>query len=87
MASILNNKLSKNAEVYLNGCNTANTDDNISQILSSQLPGRTVYGNRGYSLSTDEFYGKHWGGDFRFGVRKGYKNGTVVNEWDNYLKW
>jgi hypothetical protein len=77
---LINEKLTPDARIYLNGCNTARWSDNISEALSEALPNTHVTGNRGYSFSTHEIFGNHVGGSFRFGIQKTYINGVVVNE-------
>jgi uncharacterized protein RhaS with RHS repeats len=86
LTQILKDKLAENAEIYLNGCDTASGDKNITQALSEELPENIIIGNNFKSLTTDEFYGFPVGGDFRFAFRKHYKNGSVIKK-DRDLRW
>jgi len=43
---LIKGRLSSNAMIYLYGCNTANGDNNLAQVLSSKLRGIKVRGNR-----------------------------------------
>ena len=81
-ANGVKNKLAKDANIELDGCNTAykggwfSNKNNISKQLSNELPGVTVKGNRGVGVGNELFGWKPKGWETHVGgFGRTYKNG------------